>query len=276
MSLTVGTAAKPSEHAVYVHGRTTLGASETVQITATKTVEFLCGTSVLRLKPDGIELVADTLTLKAKKSISASSGEKGPSLVIDEQATLKSKKVSVLAENATLQLDDKGVKLQGEQIKLDCAPEKPPEPKTDEEKAETKKMMVQLTDAELKPLANMKYHVQVAGQKLEGTTDADGVVEQTVPISAATATIMLWPSDYPTGQYNQYEVELLEALPPVETVRGAKTRLRNLGYYQGAVDDHDNRAFQDALSTMQLDFGLSRSGKLDADTLKQLEHVHTS
>ena len=276
MSVTVGTAAKPTEQAVYVHGRTTLGSSDTVQITATKTIEFLCGTSILRLKPDGIEIDADTLTLKAKKSISASSGDKGPSLVIDDQATLKSKKVSVLAEKASLQMDDQGVKLHGEQIQLDCAPDKPTEPKTDEEKAKTKKMVVQLTDADLKPLANMKYHVQVAGQKLEGTTDGDGVVEQTVPVTAAAATIMLWPKDYPTGDHNQYEVELLESMPPVESVRGAKTRLRNLGYYKGAVDDVDNGAFHEALSTLQLDFGLPRSGTLDADTLQQLERVHTS
>lgn len=276
MSISVGTMAKKSESQVFVHGTSTIGASDTVQINAAKGLVLLCGTSSLKILPDRIELRTDTLVLKAAKSIAASTGDNGPSLVIDEQATLKSKKVSVLAEQATLEMDDQGVKLHGNQVQIDCAPERPPEPKTDEEKAETKKMIVQLTDARLKPLANMKYHVQVSGKRLEGTTDADGVVEQTVPISAQLATVTVWLSDYPTGPQNQYEIELVAAMPPPDTVHGAKLRLRNLGYYKGPIDDAQSGAFRDALVLLQVDFGLARTGKLDSDTLGQLERVHTS
>ncbi len=276
MSLTVGSPKQTGEGGMFVYGRASVGASDTVQINALHGVTILCGTSELKILPDKIVLNADTIELKAKKGLSASSGDKGPSLVINEEATLSSKKITLLGEKGTIRLDDKGASMSGDDVAISAAPEERPKPKDEEEEKKTKKMIVQLTDADMKPIAGKKYHVLVKGQTIEGTTDGDGVVEQLVPRSADAATIVLWTDTYPTGPQRRYDVELLAAMPPVDSVRGAKLRMRNLGYYAGAIDDDDNADYAKALVALQVDFGLDRTGKLDAPTIEKLEYVHTS
>jgi N-acetylmuramoyl-L-alanine amidase len=126
---------------------------------------------------------------------------------------------------------------------------------------------LRLMDEENQPMANTSYQLEVDGRLLEGSTDADGHLEQSVPALARSARLKIPAKDlvYPIH---------LGCLDPAEEIQGLQGRLRNLGYYQGRIDNHLGPKTAAALRKFQKDHELEQTGKADAATKKKLEELH--
>ncbi|MCY0989444.1 hypothetical protein OV203_20050 [Nannocystis sp. ILAH1] len=127
------------------------------------------------------------------------------------------------------------------------------------------------------PRADIPYVFEVGGEHRRGQTDADGWVEQWIPPGALQATLTLTPPAPEDGEPLEDEVYdlLLGALDPEDTERGARSRLRSLGYLTFEDEDEDD-AYALALYTFQLDEDLEPTGTLDAPTSRRLRAVYGS
>jgi hypothetical protein len=119
-----------------------------------------------------------------------------------------------------------------------------------------------------KPRANQNFKLSVDGAPLcEGVTDADGVLQAFVPVSAQTGLLIIGP--------DKMAIELqFQDLLPVHLIEGLQMRLQNLGYYQGPANGVEDAATQDAIGRFQNDTGLPDTGTGDEATLSKLLAVH--
>jgi len=64
-------------------------------------------------------------------------------------------------------------------------------------------------------------------------------------------------------------------LDPIDTVRGVKARLANLGFDPGEINDTWDDAAKEALTQFQVVYGLpTTGGEVDDATRKKLREVH--
>ncbi|APR76033.1 VgrG protein [Minicystis rosea] len=266
----------PAQSDYFVEGSHSLGAKERILIRAEEGVVIACGKTSITLAPDKLVLKAKTIEIEAEEALECSS-KKGPSLTLGDEALVLSKKLAIFTEDAALELDTE-VKTKGRQIKLGYDPSKPSKDK-DEKPPETKPFSIKLADYFLSPYRKKKYHVLVEGLRIEGETDGEGMVTCDVPATARSLQIRMWLSNYPEGPRRDYTIDL-EELPPPTSIPGAKTRLKNLGYYQGRIDELTDDGFRSASAQFQHDHkethGLEVNGEPDEATLAALADVHGS
>jgi hypothetical protein len=120
------------------------------------------------------------------------------------------------------------------------------------------------------PLAGTEYEIDVAGEVRTGTTDSDGLLEEAVPIAAATAELTV------EGRVLRLS---LGHLNPIDDVlkgdfSGVQGRLKNLGYNVGPIDGKFGRRTRAALASFQADHDLEIDGKPGDATLQKLEEIH--
>jgi hypothetical protein len=262
---------------LHIEGTFSVGAKENIVLRAEKGLTFACGDSSIELQTDKIVLKGKTIQMQAAQAFSASSGQ-GPSMSLSDSAEILAKKFGLFTESASLELD-KEVKTKGNAIKLGYDPNKP-STSSDDSKPETKPLAVKVSDYFLAPYKNKKFHVLAEGQRIEGETDGDGNVKCDVPKAARTVRIRVWTGNYPDGDRREYTITFQDDLKPPTEVSGAKTRLQNLGYYTGLIDEMNDSDYRTALQEFQNDHkdshGLSPSGAPDSATLSALADVHGS
>ena len=99
------------------------------------------------------------------------------------------------------------------------------------------------------PRANVPYVLEVEGTKMEGQTDANGIIETYVPGNAKTGK--LWLNE---GK-EVYDMQI-GALDPIDQIVGVQERLTNLGYdcfpYTGVIDAMTKRALVNFQSSHKL------------------------
>jgi N-acetylmuramoyl-L-alanine amidase len=135
---------------------------------------------------------------------------------------------------------------------------------------------VKVKDENDAPISGKKYRLDVAGARLTGTTDGDGVVEQRVPADAMTARLwVFFSADLEKGEYLMWDVGL-GYLDPNECPEGVQERLNNLGYVCGDPDGQWHDGMDVAVRTFQRDAGVDASGQADAGTVSKLKDVHGS
>ena len=135
-----------------------------------------------------------------------------------------------------------------------------------------RKVRVRVLDAAGKPRANQPFTIVAEDRTYQGTSDGDGVVEQTISAAVMNATLTLG------------EVTLalwLGHLNPLSNtddggVSGAQGRLRNLGYRPGLIDGKLGPKTRAALRQYQEDLGLEVTGELTDETLSALVDDHGS
>ena len=122
-----------------------------------------------------------------------------------------------------------------------------------------------------KPVADTHYILVVDDKTFEGSTDGGGVVDQVVPPSAERGLLVV----YPEGDRPCILVRIkFGYLDPVNTARGLRKRLRNLGFWKQA--DPDNERAVLALLRFQKSVGLPATGMPDSKTIQALESLHDS
>jgi hypothetical protein len=122
-------------------------------------------------------------------------------------------------------------------------------------------------------LSNFPYRLDVEGQHLEGTTNANGILEQLIPANAEIANIRI-PSIKGSSQLNKVLQLRIGHLDPVDSTSGAKSRLRNLGYSVGNGNGTWDEKGREALRAFQRSHRLQVTGEYDAATQRQLQDLH--
>jgi hypothetical protein len=130
------------------------------------------------------------------------------------------------------------------------------------------RLRLQLMNGE-DPISNEDYILLVEGNFFEGTTDADGRIEQRIPPDSAQVKLRI-------GQnFDEYHINLGHIDPP-DYVSGAQGRLKNLGFYRGQVDGELGAQTEAALRRFQSKYDLDVSGVLDDQTCRRLQEIYGS
>lgn len=131
------------------------------------------------------------------------------------------------------------------------------------------KFELRLLDEAGEPRSGLAYVLVIDGREIPGTTDGDGAVKTSISPTARNGVLRI------TATGEEYQLDLGH-LDPVDTIRGAKSRLQALGSYNGSIDDEGGVAFSRALMAFQSAQGLQQTGVLDASTQDALRTAHGS
>jgi len=115
-----------------------------------------------------------------------------------------------------------------------------------------------------KPLVNEDYELSISGQKLKGTTDSTGLMQETIPPDACSASLIL-------GKEKREILLDVGHLDPLNSISGMQARLNNLGYDCGAVDGIVGPITRSALKSFQETYQLNITGEADSATLDKLK-----
>ena len=132
---------------------------------------------------------------------------------------------------------------------------------------------IRLVDPQGNPRPGESFTFTVAGARASGTSDPNGFVELRVPSSATAATLELG------GQTVQLEVE---PLPHLTTIAGIQVRLRNLGFFTGAIDGVNGPQTREAIRAFQHEMGrrgtplVANGDANDRPTQQALRDAHGS
>jgi type VI secretion system secreted protein VgrG len=253
----------------FVWGDGVLGASDGLRLRGDGSLILASGESRIELTPKGIVLHAPQITLGG---LSVTVRGDGPALRLDKEAEITADAVRVYAAGSSLELEE-DARLDGRTVKLNCGPLDPEEMVDEQGRSTLQHLRLRLTDVAMKPYAGKDYVLRAHGVRIDGKTDTDGVLEADLPAEAKTAEITLWIEPRPTGKTKRYVVELGGLAEP-ETVAGAESRLRNLGYFWGARHSEIAGDLARALRDFQQDHGIEPTGQLDAATRAKLVEIH--
>ena len=124
------------------------------------------------------------------------------------------------------------------------------------------------------PIRGADYLITSDGLAHEGTTDGDGAIDVKVPEAMTSATVVIFAhkvSDYKT-RYTEpltFQVHIESDFHAASDPRGARLRLRNLGYAPGVQTEltslEDDPSTVQAIEAFQRDEGIRISGKLEED-----------
>ncbi len=111
------------------------------------------------------------------------------------------------------------------------------------------------------PVKGKEFILSVGEVSVGGKTDAEGMLDVRVPISATQALVVV------DGYRKKIQIGALE---PAHTAKGYQGRLRNLGYAVGPVDGIVGPKTRGAIRAFQRDRELELSARMDDETLSAL------
>jgi type VI secretion system secreted protein VgrG len=255
----------------YVYGDHSLGAAGNIRISALQSIRLECGGSVLSLTPDALQAAAALLAMAGSTELYL--GGKGPSISLTDQAEIAAKTINLLSSGASVSLDSKA---SVEASSISLGPGAPDASATNNPSltTQTKSFTLTLTDPTQQPYANKTYKLLVDGAVTSGVTDGNGTLTTSVAPTATLGHLTLWTGEYPEGPRLRWEVQLAPKLEPLDSPRGTLDRLRNLGFFTGAVGDTMTDAGLAALKQFQASQGLPPTGEVDAATAAALSSAH--
>ncbi len=118
-----------------------------------------------------------------------------------------------------------------------------------------------------KPRKNEEYTLDLGGELINGTTDADGKLEHWLPGNCKGGRLML------QGGKEIYPVSI-HRLDPVDEISGQQQRLKNLGYPIPMVSGKTDKATKAALMSFQKVWKLKETGEGDDATKAKLLELH--
>ncbi|MFO0628870.1 MAG: type VI secretion system tip protein TssI/VgrG [Polyangiales bacterium] len=248
-----------------------LNGGERIEIHAQTEIVLRCGESAIVITPAGVEIVAPRVTVSGESGVHAAGGAATFALG-DEEAIVSARRVKLFSPDASVSLD-RDAHVRGREVLLNCDDEPRPEAAADPRETPRVPLRLRVTDTALNALAHKHFHVHAGGETIKGETDGDGRVTARVLASAKAATVTVWTGAYPKGPRREWRVKL-DKLAPLESPRGLKERLRNLGWYEGAVDDLADDALVQALREFQADNQIAPSGAADDATRAKLASLH--
>ncbi len=244
------------------------GAAEVLQ--SDTSIVLQCGNTKVMVTPDGVSINGKTLTFEAGSTLKASSPD--ASLALDSGVAILGKEVTASSTGARLALAC-DAKLTGSKVQLGSGSGKSAAASssgtTDDRLNKPVFIRTRLLRAG-RPAAGVPYSLMLDGTiEHRSAARADGMIEQRVPASVASAVLTLLD----TGERRTFTVGAVE---PIETILGAQTRLQRLGLYQGPIDGEAGPLTVHAIALFQRTRGLSGSGRIDAATAQELKKAYGS
>ena len=114
------------------------------------------------------------------------------------------------------------------------------------------------------PLGNTRYLIEAKSRKIEGVTDATGLVEIKLPEGMGEIFITFWPDPADETETLTIALELGKLKPATDDI-GIQQRLANLGVLQGNIDGDIGPETQRSLKALQFSQQLTLSGAVDGD-----------
>jgi len=269
-STEVGTEEEPGTVEAFAWGDYAVGSAKVLRLRGEGGLVLVAGDSRIELTPKGITLKAPKVSIVGIESV-AVQGD-GPRLRLEKEAEVVAETVRIYASKSSIELDE-DAHINGNWVKLNCGALDPEDMEDEEGKLSLQHLKLKLTDIGMKPYADREYMLKTLGVRIEGRTDAQGVLEADLPAEAKSAEITLWIEPRPTGKTKRYVVKLGQ-LAAADTVPGVEGRLRNLGYYWGRSQVEITGDLARALRDFQEDNGIEPSGRLDAATRAKLVEIH--
>jgi N-acetylmuramoyl-L-alanine amidase len=130
-----------------------------------------------------------------------------------------------------------------------------------------------IEDKTQKAYANKRYLLKIGEHLYKGRTNGQGLVQETIPISAQQGELIVWLSDEAGEEGISFPLQIGD-LDPLETISGVQARLHNLGYKCDSVDGDLNEQTKAALRQFQTSVGLKATGVIDAATRSKLRDIH--
>ena len=121
------------------------------------------------------------------------------------------------------------------------------------------------------PCADTSYVLKIDGKSFPGVTDSEGKICQRIPPNARLAELIIGEGE----DQMEYSIDL-GYLDPVTELTGIQSRLSNLGYYEGEIDDNFGAETRSALRMFQQSQGLGVTGEIDQQTQDELKNIHGS
>jgi hypothetical protein len=117
------------------------------------------------------------------------------------------------------------------------------------------------------PFANEPYVVEGLDEPVKGTTDADGGLTISAPVTVRSAKVTLEKRGL------TFNV-LVGDMDPISEVSGIQLRLISLGFLTGGASGQLDEATLAALRSFQKEQGLEASGRVDDGTLDALKTAY--
>jgi N-acetylmuramoyl-L-alanine amidase len=139
---------------------------------------------------------------------------------------------------------------------------------------------MKLLDADHKPRANLEYTIIIEGNTRKGKTDGQGELKESIPPDARSGKLIvaapLGPDGKPVPGQPTTQVFILGLgnLNPISEISGLKSRLANLGFYKGPIDENSDAALKQAISAFQRKKGLPVTGIADDAIKAQVQSLH--
>ena len=121
-----------------------------------------------------------------------------------------------------------------------------------------------------KPLAKQDWILKVNGDEIaNGTTDDNGTLEAQIPANARKGYLFV-------GEKKEKYKVRFGYVDPIDEMTGVQSRLKNLGFYHGSVDDIKGPLTTAAIAEFQRMVEISGEGKLTDETKQKLVEFHGS
>lgn len=137
------------------------------------------------------------------------------------------------------------------------------------------KVIVNVIDPQGRPLEGKRYEIEIGAQRETGRTGEGGRVQHWVACTERSLRLRVWPDEPSLPWTLLFEISLGH-LDPVDTLRGVRDRLRNLGYPCPRGDDPLDAETCSAIARFQASVDLPATGDLDATTKACLVEAHRS
>ena len=271
-SVTIGSPAGSASEDLRIYGDSTTLADGHLRIRADKGVTLSCGKTVVRLTPDGIYVGSSDVAIAAGKRATVESGE-GPLLMLDKQITMAAKNISLTGDSASIKLGSDAT-IQGSSISLKKGASDSKDSTRSTLEPGKKNVEIRFIDPERVALANKRYHLFYDDVRIEGTTDDEGMLHETVPESLTHCEVLIWHGEFPKSRRSHYIVDIAD-LPDLMTPDGIRSRLHALGYDIGLGKPSIHASMEEAVRRFQTHYlrkhNLTVTGIVDAATLDALK-----
>lgn len=150
-------------------------------------------------------------------------------------------------------------------------------------------LRIRLIDDLDQPYKQMTYRLEIGGDKREGVTSADGVLEERIPQAATSGRLTLVHIAEDQGvekpiDFWTLDLEIADELEDSTTITGSQSRLRNLGFFGSEqVTDHSDEQAKRALQRFQTFYKVNDannqqeiSGTLTQKTADKLKEIYGS
>jgi type VI secretion system secreted protein VgrG len=294
-----------SSQITYVMGSSILTAEGRVLVKAEKpdgsgaesNVRLECGESYIEIGPEKIALRSKEIEIRAVETIRIRGSEASIALTKDGAAHTANPIEIKTPDGSQLVLDSgsatvtgpSGAVVQGSSVALRSGQAQgKTESESDEQEDKTPNLKLRFTHLKQtnggSPIANTRYRIVAEDQVIEGTTDGDGKVSAWVPDSVRVVYVVLWANERYSEIYPGEEgplhwlVRIEREVPEPAQLKGARVRLRNLGYDPGTRLDEEavDAPTRSALLEFQIDQDLPATGELDDATKKKISSIYGS